>query len=159
MGARMASQGPTAGGGGSFRLRVQRSTRESCRVLMTTSNNRPPQNKARPVNGPSHQPIKLPNRAQITIDVNMLNMGSGGRRLFQWGKGKTIARATNRFNMFVVSARLQRLAQATNVHVYRTFFHKYVVAPHLVQQLGAGEYAFGVCHEEMQQTELGRPDR
>src|SRR5690606_2990229 len=158
MGARMASQGPTAGGGGSFRLRVQRSTRDNCKVLMTTSINRPPQNKARPMNGPSHQPIRLPNRAQITIDVNMLNMGSGAWSLFQWGKGKTIARATNRFNMFVVSARLQRLAQATNMDVYRAFFHKDVITPDLIQQLGAGKYALGVCHEEMQQAELGRPN-
>ena len=60
--------------------------------------------------------------------------------------------------MFVVSARLQRLAQATNMDVYRAFFHKNVITPDLIQQLGAGKYALGVCHEEMQQAELGRPN-
>ena len=42
--------------------------------------------------------------------------------------------------------------------VYRAFFHKNVITPDLIQQLGAGKYALGVCHEEMQQAELGRPD-
>lgn len=35
---------------------------------------------------------------------------------------------------------------------------KNVITPDLIQQLGAGKYALGVCHEEMQQAELGRPN-
>lgn len=33
--------------------------------------------------------------------------------------------------------RLQRAAQAADVHVHRAFFHKHMVAPHLIQQLRA----------------------
>ena len=43
------------------------------------------------------------------------------------------------------------------MHVDGAFFDEDVIAPHLIEQLGAAENALGVRHEEMQQTEFGRP--
>ncbi len=70
---------------------------------------------------------------------------------------KTIAGAAHGLDQAVVPDGLQRAAQAADVHVHRALFHKHVVAPHLVEQLGARMHALGVGHEEMQQAELGRP--
>src|SRR5258708_9074889 len=49
------------------------------------------------------------------------------------------------------------LAQPAYVHVYRPLLDKDVIAPDLVEQLGAAVDALRMGHEEMQHPELGRP--
>ena len=53
-----------------------------------------------------------------------------------------------------MAARLQRLAQTADVHIHRTFLDKHMVAPDLVQQLGARMDALGMGHEKLQQAEF-----
>src|SRR5260370_42582799 len=50
------------------------------------------------------------------------------------------------------------LAQPAYVHVDRPFLDEDVIAPDLVEQLGAAVDALRMGHEEMQHPELGRPE-
>ena len=43
------------------------------------------------------------------------------------------------------------------MHIDGTLLDEHVIAPHLVEQLGAAVHALGVGHQEMQQAEFGRP--
>ncbi len=41
------------------------------------------------------------------------------------------------------------------MHIDGTLLDKHVITPHLVEQLIARMHAFGMRHQEMQQTEFG----
>src|SRR6202008_159908 len=68
---------------------------------------------------------------------------------------EAVPRAAYRVDQAVVAGRLERLAQAPDVHVDRALLHEPLVAPDMVEQLRTGIDAPGVSHEEMQQAELG----
>ena len=59
----------------------------------------------------------------------------------------------------MVAGRLEHFAQPSDVYVHSTLFDEYVIAPHLVKELGAGIDAIVMCHEEVKQAELGRTQR
>src|SRR4051812_6340639 len=54
--------------------------------------------------------------------------------------------------------RRQRLAQALDVDIDGALLDEDVVAPDAVEQLPAAVDALRVCHQEVQQPELGRAD-
>ena len=54
-----------------------------------------------------------------------------------------------------MAAVLQGISQSPDMHVDGSLLNVYVVAPHLVEQLRARIDAFGMRHEEMQQTIFG----
>ena len=54
-----------------------------------------------------------------------------------------------------MAAWLERLAQAPDVHVYRTLLDVHMVAPDVIEQLRARIDAPRMRHEEVQQPELG----
>ncbi len=64
-----------------------------------------------------------------------------------------------RLHQGVAGVRLQGLAQAPDVHVYGAFFDVHAASPDVVEQLAARVHAFGVSHEKVQQSILGRSDR
>ena len=49
----------------------------------------------------------------------------------------------------------KRRAQAADMHIHRPFFDEDVIAPYLIEKQGAAMHALRVCHEEMEQAELG----
>ena len=49
--------------------------------------------------------------------------------------GEAVAAAPNGFNVFVVTRWFKRFAQAPNVNVDGSFFHKNVITPNLIKQL------------------------
>src|SRR5258706_667223 len=67
---------------------------------------------------------------------------------------EAIAHATYGFEKILVARRLQRLAQAPDVHVDSALLDVHVVAPDLVEQLGARVDAARVRHEEAQHAEF-----
>jgi hypothetical protein len=71
---------------------------------------------------------------------------------------ETVAAAAHRLHQPVVVAGLQGAAQAADVHIHRALLDEDMVAPHLVEQLGAGMHPLRVGHQEMQQAELGRAE-
>ena len=69
---------------------------------------------------------------------------------------ETITAAAHGLHQMLQPEWLQRLAQAADVHVHRAFLDKNMVAPHLIQQLGAAVHPLDVGHKEMQEAEFGR---
>src|SRR5678815_1315742 len=70
-----------------------------------------------------------------------------------------VAGATNGLDQPVVTEFLQRLAQATDVHVDGALLDVDVAAPDAIQQLLARVHAFGVRHEEGEHAVLGWTER
>src|SRR5882762_2777230 len=79
-----------------------------------------------------------------------------GPRLSRFSQ--SISAAAHGIDELVVPGRLQLLAQAPDMHVDGALLDEYVVAPDLVEELGARVDALGMGHEEMQQAELGGPE-
>src|SRR5258706_13968869 len=69
----------------------------------------------------------------------------------------TIAEPAHGLDRLVVAGRRQALSKSADVNVHGALFHERVMAPYLVEELGAAEDAADVGHEEMQQTEFGGP--
>src|SRR5690606_11408857 len=113
--------------------------------------------------GPSHTPISHPRSAHEPTDIKvliMLNRGIGracawlgwfaGRRGgFGQLRRETVSGAAYCFYVGFVPGGFQRFAQAPDMHVYRAFLDKNMVAPHLVEQLGARKHTFGMRHEKV----------
>src|SRR5262249_57084684 len=57
------------------------------------------------------------------------------------------------------AAAVERLAQAADMHVDGALVDIDVAAPHAVEQLLAREHAAGALHEELEQADLGGPQR
>src|SRR5208282_3264051 len=53
--------------------------------------------------------------------------------------------------------RHQCLAQPQHVHIDGTLLDEYVIAPYVIEQLAAGEYALRVPDEKCEQLEFGQP--
>src|SRR6266704_4435546 len=71
---------------------------------------------------------------------------------------EAITGSAHRFHQRVVFGGFERLAQPAYVHVDRPFLDEDVIAPDLVEQLGAAVDALRMGHEEMQHPELGRTE-
>jgi hypothetical protein len=83
----------------------------------------------------------------------MRRVDPGARR-----RGEAVAGAAHGLHHLLQAARLERLAQAADVHVDGALLDVVVAAPHVVEQLRARVDAVGVRHEEMQQPVLGGAD-
>src|SRR5258706_4198818 len=69
----------------------------------------------------------------------------------------TIAEPAHGLDRLVVAGRRQALSKSADVNVHGALFHERVIAPYLVEELGAAEDAADVGHEEMQQTGFAGP--
>src|SRR5258706_4404216 len=72
------------------------------------------------------------------------------------GAPEAITRSTDRLHQGIMFGGFECLAQPAYVHVDRPFLDKDVVAPDLVEQLGAAVDALRMGHEKVQHPELGR---
>ena len=72
--------------------------------------------------------------------------------------GKAVADTAHRLHQCVLQKRFQCLAQAAHVHVYGSFLHVDVGAPHAIKQLRTTVYAVRMCHQELQQPVFGRSE-
>jgi len=57
-----------------------------------------------------------------------------------------------------MAARLERRPQPAYMYVDRTLLDEHMIAPHLIEQLGARMYALRMRHQEMEQTKLRGPE-
>src|SRR5258708_37188833 len=71
---------------------------------------------------------------------------------------EAITGSADRFHQRIMFGGFERLAQPAYVHVDRPFLHEDVIAPDLVEQLGAAVDALRMGHEEIQHPELGRAE-
>src|SRR5882762_9740043 len=70
------------------------------------------------------------------------------------GRGEAVAGAAHGLHQAVELRGFERLAQSPDMHVHGALFHEDVVAPYLVQQLGARMHSLRVRHQKMQQAEF-----
>src|SRR5215510_11979735 len=71
--------------------------------------------------------------------------------------GKPVAGTADRLYQPVVGRGFQRFAQPPDVHVNGALLDEHVIAPNLVEQLGARIHALRVRHEEMQEPKFRGP--
>src|SRR6476646_4705583 len=74
-------------------------------------------------------------------------------------RNEPVPAAANGFDHPVGAERLERHAQAADVHVDRALLDIDVIAPDQVEQLRAAVDALRTCHEETQQAKLRRAKR
>src|ERR1700686_3489585 len=86
--------------------------------------------------------IRLP-RATLSPALSQGRGGSARRE-------EAVAGAAHGLDQVIVATGRKRLAQAPDVHVHCAVLDENVVAPHLVEDLGAPVNAVGMGHEETQ---------
>src|SRR3546814_14039852 len=135
MGAMIASQGPTEGGGGSSMFFAHLDTRESCGPLTSTRASSHSATSAQPISAPSQAPSSHPIKAHSATETSVLLISFRGR--------KTVSRTPYGADVAVQPSRYQRLVQAADVDVYRSFLDAHMVAPDLAPQMSPGKHAHG----------------
>ena len=73
--------------------------------------------------------------------------------------GKPVPGAAHRLDHPVLAERFQREAQPPDMDVDGALLDVHLVAPDLIEQLGARVHALGARQEEAEQPELGRAER